>query len=114
MESDHIKCPQCGTEIEVGEVLAAQVTVAVETRVRDEAEAKLKQAVAAAQSKERDATRLQMKDMELQLSEKDKAVKAAEAKELALLVSTKLPEATKPTDTVADSVCGTGGFLLAA
>ena len=85
MESDHIKCPQCGTEIEVGEVLAAQVTVAVETRVRDEAEAKLKQAVAAAQSKERDATRLQMKDMELQLSEKDKAVKAAEAKELALL-----------------------------
>ena len=85
MESDHIKCPQCGTEIEVGEVLAAQVTVAVEARVRHEAEAKLKQAVAAAQSKERDATRLQMKDMELQLSEKDKAVKAAEAKELALL-----------------------------
>ena len=48
LESDHIKCPQCGTEIEVGEVLAAQVTVAVEARVRHEAEAKLKQAVAAA------------------------------------------------------------------
>jgi hypothetical protein len=85
LESDHIKCPQCGTEIEVGEVLAAQVTVAVEARVRHEAEARLKQAVAAAQAKERDATRLQMKDMELQLSEKDKAVQAAEAKELALL-----------------------------
>ena len=85
MESNHIKCPQCGTEIEVGEVLATQVTVAVEARLRQEAEAKLKQAVAAAQAKERDSVRLQMKNMELQLSEKDKAVQAAEAKELALL-----------------------------
>jgi hypothetical protein len=85
LESDHIKCPQCGTEIEVGEVLATQVTVAVEARLRDEAEARLKQAVAAAQARERDAVRLQMKDMESQLSEKDRAVQAAEAKELALL-----------------------------
>ena len=85
MESNHIKCPQCGTEIEVGEVLATQVTVAVEARLRQEAEVKLKQAVAAAQAKERDSVRLQMKNMELQLSEKDKAVQAAEAKELALL-----------------------------
>ena len=85
LESDHIKCPQCGTEIEVGEVLARQVTVAVEARLREEAEARLKQAVASAQSKEREAVRLQLRDMESQLSEKDKAVQAAEAKELALL-----------------------------
>ena len=67
MESDHIKCPQCGTEIEVGEVLARQVTVEVEARLHQEAEAKLKQAVAAAQAKERDSVRLQVKDMELNL-----------------------------------------------
>jgi hypothetical protein len=85
LEADHIKCPQCGTEIEVGEVLATQVTAAVEARVRHEAEARLKQAVVAAQAKERDAVRLQLQDMESQLSEKDKAVQAAEAKELALL-----------------------------
>ena len=85
MESDHIKCPQCGTEIEVGEVLAKQVAGEVEARVRQEAEAKLKQAVASAQEKERDAVRLQLRDMESQLSEKDKAVQEAEAKELALL-----------------------------
>ena len=85
MESDNIKCPQCGTEIEVGEVLARQVTVDVEARLRQEAETKLKQAVASAQAQERDAVRLQLKDMESQLSEKDKAVQAAEAKELALL-----------------------------
>jgi len=85
MESDHIKCPQCGTEIEVGEVLARQVTVDVEARLRQEAEVRLKQAVAAAQAKERDTVRLQLQDMESQLSEKDKAVQAAEAKELALL-----------------------------
>ena len=85
MEADHIKCPQCGTEIEVGEVLATQVTAAVEARVRREAEARLQQAVVAARTKERDAVRLQLHDMESQLSEKDKAVQAAEAKELALL-----------------------------
>ena len=85
MESDNIKCPQCGTEIEVGEVLARQVAADVEARLRKEAEARLKQAVASAQEQERDAVRLQLKDMESQLSEKDKAVRAAEAKELALL-----------------------------
>ena len=85
LESDHIKCPQCGTEIEVGEVLARQVTEVVEARLREEAEARLKQAVASAQAKERDAVRLQLRDMESQLSEKDKVVQAAEAKELALL-----------------------------
>jgi hypothetical protein len=85
LEADHIKCPQCGTEIEVGEVLATQVTAAVEARVRREAEARLQQAVVAARTKERDAVRLQLHDMESQLSEKDKAVQAAEAKELALL-----------------------------
>lgn len=85
LESDHIKCPSCGTEIEVGEVLAKQVTVAVEARLRQEAEARLKQAVASAQAQERDAVRVQLQDMELQLSEKDKAVQAAEKKELDLL-----------------------------
>jgi hypothetical protein len=65
-------------------VLAKQVATEVEARVRQEAEATLKQAVAAAQARERDAVRLQMKDMELQLSEKDNAVRAAEARELAL------------------------------
>jgi len=85
LESDNIKCPQCGTEIEVGEVLARQVATDVEARLRQEAETRLKQAVATAQEQERDAVRLQLKDMESQLSEKDKAVQAAEAKELALL-----------------------------
>ncbi len=66
-------------------MLARQVTDTVEARLREEAEARLKQAVASAQSKEREAVRLQLRDMETQLSEKDKAVQAAEAKELALL-----------------------------
>ncbi|MGB5718151.1 MAG: DUF2130 domain-containing protein [Gammaproteobacteria bacterium] len=66
-------------------MLARQVTDTVEARLREEAEARLKQAVASAQSKAREAVRLQLRDMESQLSEKDKAVQAAEAKELALL-----------------------------
>ena len=53
--------------------------------MREEAEVRLKQAVASARTKERDAVRLQLRDMQSQLSEKDRAVQAAEAKELALL-----------------------------
>jgi hypothetical protein len=87
LESDHIKCPQCGTRIEVGEVLAKQVAGEVEARLREEAEDRLKQAVASARETERDAVRLQLTDMQSQLSEKDKAVQAAEAKELALLAA---------------------------
>jgi len=99
LESDNIKCPQCGTEIEVGEVLARQVAADVEARLRQEAEARLKQAVATAQEQERDAVRLQLKDMESQLSEKNKAVQAAEAKELALLAGQReLAARTKQLD----------------
>ena len=68
MESNHIKCPQCGTDIEVGEVLSRQVTAEVEARLRREAEARLQQAVLQAQEKEREAVRLQIRDFEQQLS----------------------------------------------
>jgi hypothetical protein len=84
MESNHIKCPQCGTDIEVGEVLSRQVTAEVEARLRREAEARLQQAVLQAQEKEREAVRLQIRDFEQQLSEKDKVVRAAETRELAM------------------------------
>ena len=84
MESNHIKCPQCGTDIEVGEVLSRQVTAEVEARLRQEAEARLQQAVAQAREKERDLVRLQLRDIEQQLAEKEQAVRAAEARELAL------------------------------
>jgi len=84
MESNHIKCPQCGTDIEVGEVLSRQVTTEVEARLRREAEKRLQQAVAQAQEKERDAVRMQLRDFEQQLSEKDQAVREAEAREVAL------------------------------
>jgi hypothetical protein len=86
MESNHIKCPQCGTDIEVGEVLSRQVTAVVEARLRQEAEARLQQAVAQAQARERESVRLQIRDFEQQLTEKDKAVRDAEARELDLRV----------------------------
>lgn len=84
MESNLIKCPQCGTAIEVGEVLSRQVTAEVEARLRQEAETRLQQAVAQAREKERDVVRLQLRDIEQQLAEKERAVRAAEARELAL------------------------------
>ena len=87
MESSHIKCPQCGTDIEVGEVLSRQVTAEVEARLLREAEARLKQAVAAAQASERDAVRLQLQDLEQQLTEKARTIQQAEARELELLAA---------------------------
>ena len=64
MDADNIKCPQCGTAIEVGEVLARQVTLDVEARLRQEAEAKLKQAVASAQAHEGDELLLGVDEQE--------------------------------------------------
>jgi hypothetical protein len=93
MESSHIKCPQCGTDIEVGEVLSRQVTAEVETRLHEEAEAKLRQAVAAAQASERDAVSLQLKDLQQQLSEKARTIRQAEARELELRAAQRQLEA---------------------
>ena len=93
MESSHIKCPQCGTDIEVGEVLSRQVTAEVEARLHEEAEAKLRQAVAAAQASERDAVSLQLKDLQQQLSEKARTIRQAEARELELRAAQRQLEA---------------------
>ncbi len=84
MESDRIQCPNCKTEIEVGEILARKIAAEVEARVRGEAEEKLKQAVQSAKEGERELISLQIKDMEAKLVEQGRAVKEAEEQELLL------------------------------
>ena len=84
METDHIQCPECGAEIEVGEVLAKQIEADVASRLKKESEAKLKRVVEEARTAERTAVNLEIKDLELRVSEGQKKVKDAEARELEL------------------------------
>jgi hypothetical protein len=100
MEADHIKCPKCGFEIEVGEALANKIAGDVETRIKAEAVKEREQAVKQAQDKEREAVGLKLKQLEDDLKEKssreieslkialttnEKAMDEARQRELALI-----------------------------
>jgi hypothetical protein len=84
MDTDRIQCPNCGTEIEVGEVLASQISEDIEARIQREAEQRLRNAVEAATTKERQKVALQIQDMTQELEEKTRAIKTAEAREVEL------------------------------
>jgi hypothetical protein len=84
MEADHIKCPECGAEIEVGEVLARQIEADVAARLNKEADARLKRAVEETKAAERSAVNLELKDLEQRLKEGQKKLADAEARELAI------------------------------
>lgn len=100
MESDHIKCPKCGFEIEVGEALANKIAGDVESRIRSEAAREQELAVTEARAKERAALEQKLKEIESDmqakssqeiadlkdaLSSKDKAMDEARGRELALI-----------------------------
>ncbi len=84
MEADHIKCPNCGVEIEVGEVLANKIAGDVEARIKSEAAEEREQAVKAAQAKERESVGLKLQKLEAELASKSSEVKEAEKRELEL------------------------------
>jgi hypothetical protein len=84
MEADHIKCPNCGIEIEVGEVLANKIAGDVEARIRAEAAAEREQAVKAAQARERESMGLKLQQLEADLAAKSNEIKEAEQRELEL------------------------------
>ncbi len=84
MEADHIKCPNCGVEIEVGEVLANKIAGDVEARIRAEAAKEREQAVKAAQTRERESVGLKLQKLEAELAAKSSEVKQAEQRELEL------------------------------
>jgi len=84
MEADHIKCPNCGIEIEVGEVLANKIAGDVEARIRSEAAKEREQAVKVAQAKERESVGLKLQKLEAELAAKSSEIKEAEQRELEL------------------------------
>jgi hypothetical protein len=84
MEADHIQCPKCGAEIEIGEVLAKKIAGDVEARIKAEAAIERDQAVKAAQDKERASVGLTLQKLEADLAAKTSEIKQAEQRELEL------------------------------
>lgn len=84
MEADHIQCPKCGAEIEIGEVLANKIAGDVEARIKAEAAIERDQAVKAAQDKERAAVGFILQKLEAELAAKTSEIKETEKRELEL------------------------------
>jgi hypothetical protein len=79
-----IRCPNCGTEIPVSEVLSAQIRADLEATLRAEQGERLTQAVAAAAEKARATAAIELQDLRNQLAERAREAKAAEERELDL------------------------------
>lgn len=84
MQTDHIQCPKCGAEIEIGEVLANKIAGDVEARIKAEAAIELDQAVKSAQEKERASVGVKLQKLEADLAAKTSEIKQAEQRELEL------------------------------
>jgi hypothetical protein len=111
MESDHIKCPKCGFDIEVGEALASKIAGDLEVRIRAESAKEIEQAVKHARVKEREAVERKLKTVEadlqakssqeieslkIALTSKEKAMDESRQREFALLKEkTELEEKRK-------------------
>ena len=80
MADKSIKCPECGTDIEISTVLSQQI----ENDLKKENEQKLKKALADAQEKSQQQFFLEKKDMEARFKEQDDKLIKAREKELDL------------------------------
>lgn len=84
MTDTHIKCPNCGYEIPISEALSAQIRGELETSLKADHEARLKQAVAEAERRARGALDIELADLQAQIAERAKQAEAAAARELEL------------------------------
>ncbi len=80
MADKSIKCPECGTEIEISTVLSQQI----ENDLKKVNEQKLQKALAAAQKKSQDQFSLEKEDLKLQLNDQKEKLEKAREKELDL------------------------------
>ena len=82
--SEMIKCPNCGTEIQISEAIAARVRAELEASLRQENDQRLKQAVQEAEARSREQSSVELKLLQDQLAEQQRKVRQAQAAELAL------------------------------
>lgn len=71
LKTPAIQCPECGTDIEISEVLSSQLEKSLRKRLQEENESKLKLAINEAQKKSEKKSALALKDLENQLKERE-------------------------------------------
>lgn len=84
MTDTHIRCPNCGYEIPISEALSAQIRGELETALKADHEARLKQAVAEAERRARGTLDIELADLKAQIAERARQAEAASARELEL------------------------------
>jgi hypothetical protein len=84
MTDTHIRCPNCGYEIPISEALSAQIRGELETSLKADHEARLKQAVAEAERRARGTLDLELADLKAQVAERAQQAELAAARELEL------------------------------
>jgi hypothetical protein len=84
MRETIIRCPTCGTEIPVSEVLSAQIRADLEEALKAEQGERLQRAVAEAEQRARAALGFEIKDLRAQVEERQRQAQAAAERELEL------------------------------
>jgi len=79
-----IKCPNCGTEIPVSQVLHQQIRHELEQRLNSEQQQRLQQAIVQAEQRTREQLDLELKDLHNRLEEKTRIAETAAQQQLNL------------------------------
>lgn len=89
MNEQTIKCPKCGTSIELNQALSSQIGSEIEEKLRQEFNQKYKDEIAKREAKIKkekdDEINITVKDLQEQLNQKSERLKDAQKKELDLL-----------------------------
>ena len=84
MNETLIRCPNCGAEIPVSEVLHSQIRGELEKTLHRDHEVRLQQAVSAAEIRAREQIGVELQDLHQRIEEKEQKAKASQDRELAL------------------------------
>ncbi len=84
MTDTHIRCPNCGFEIPISEALSVQIRGEVETALKADHEARLKQAAAQADAKAREEGAIQIQQLQENLAAQRQKARTAQEAELKL------------------------------
>ncbi|MCU0836671.1 MAG: DUF2130 domain-containing protein [Chromatiaceae bacterium] len=84
MTDTRIRCPNCGYQIPISEALSAQIRGELETAVKADHEARMRQAVAQAEARARGTLDVELADLKAQLAERAEQAEQAAARELEL------------------------------
>jgi hypothetical protein len=88
-----IRCPECGAEIAISEVLGRQIRSDMEAQLRQQLQREVEQAARQAEQRVREASELELRDLRAQIAERARQTDEARQRELALRARTRELEA---------------------